>query len=384
MPRALFAVTVPFTAKAFLREQMAWFTEHGWDVVLVTSDGPEASMLSTEPGPEVRLVPMTRNPSPAKDLRSLASWLAVLRATSPDIVVAGTPKAGLLGMLASWTCRVPCRVYHARGLRAESLKGPALYISLIAEWLACACSTEVLCDSPSLLTEMRRRRLVSPSKGIVLGAGSASGVDTVHFRPPNVREREAIREYLGFRDQDFVVGFIGRLAWDKGVRELVVALSELRRQHSNTRLLMVGPVEDPGIVEFLRAEGSTWITHIDYMSDPRDMYWALDLFCLVSYREGFPIAVLEATSSGLCVVVSDATGCRDAVIPGQTGFVVPVGDSNALAACLSEVISTPDIRHQIGLNARHRAHTEFRSALVTRNFWEFINNSFERSTRHTP
>ena len=193
MPRILFAVTVPFTAKAFLREQMAWFSEHDWDVVLVTSDGPETSMLSTHPGTEVRIVPMTRNPSPAKDLRALASWLAVLRATSPDIVVAGTPKAGLLGMLASWACRVPARIYHARGLRAEGLKGPALYISLSAEWLACACSTEVLCDSPSLLTEMRRRGLLSPSKGIVLGAGSASGVDTDHFRPPKMSERAAIR-----------------------------------------------------------------------------------------------------------------------------------------------------------------------------------------------
>jgi len=384
MPSILFAVTVPFTAKAFLREQMGWFAAHGWDVVLVTSDGPEASMLSTQPGTEVRIVPMTRNPSPVRDLRALASWLAVLGATSPDIVVAGTPKAGLLGMLSSWARRIPVRIYHARGLRAEGLKGPALYISMSAEWLACACSTEVLCDSDSLLAEMRRRRLLSSSKGIVLGAGSASGVDTNHFRPPNEDERAAVREHLGFKDEDFVVGFIGRLAWDKGVRELVVALSKLRRQHPNARLLMVGPVEDPDILDFLHSEGSTWITHIDYMSDPRDMYWALDLFCLVSYREGFPIAVLEATSSGLCVVVSDATGCRDAVIPGQTGFVVPVGDSNALAARLSEVISMPDTRHQIGLEARRRAQAEFRSALVTRNIWEFVNKSLERSTPSNP
>lgn len=374
MPRVLFGVTVPVTAQAFLRDQLTELAERGWDVHLVTSPDEGFELLTDLPGVTLHAIPMRRPAAPVDDARSLARWRRLIRRLRPDMVVVSTPKAGLLGMIAARVARVPVRLYHIRGLRAEGLSGPAARISLASERLAIACSTDVLVDSPSLLRTLRKRGLLRSDQGVVLGAGSCCGVDTGRFRPPTATEREHARAEFGLGDEDLVVGFVGRLAVDKGVPELIEATERARQAEPRLRLLLVGPLEDVDAlgVQVQRLQASDWAVVPGALSDPLAAYWACDVFCLPSHREGFPISPLEAQACGLPVITTTATGCIDSIAPHGTGIAIAPGSVGQLQAAISSLAADPAGARRMGADARARVVDQFDQVDVRTRFVDYV------------
>jgi glycosyltransferase involved in cell wall biosynthesis len=373
VPRVLFGVTVPVTALAFLRDQMSDLAERGWDVHLATSPDPGFEHLVALPGVTVHPLPMKRDPDPASDLRSLLHWRRLIREIRPDIVVASTPKAGLLGMLAARQQNVPLRLYHVRGLRAEGLSGAVRRISLASERAAVWAATDVLCDSESLRDEMRALGLLQPDQGIVLGAGSCCGVDTAFFRPPSPEERSAARQALGAGQHEVVIGFVGRLATDKGVLDLLSAVRDLHATDRTVRLALVGPPEDDALAgPIAGATAQGWAFAPGAVADPRPSYWAFDLFCLPSRREGFPISPLEAQACGLPVVTTTATGCRDSVVDGTTGLLVPPADVPALHSALASLTDDSDRRTAMGRAAEGWVRASFEQSDVRGRFIAYL------------
>lgn len=373
MPRVLFGVTVPITALAFLRDQLIELAAQGWDVHLATAPDAGFEKCAELPGVTVHGLKMVRDPAPAQDLLSLWQWRELIGDVRPDAVVASTPKAGLLGMLAARQQRVPVRLYHARGLRAEGLNGLKRRVSLTAERLAIRSATDVLCDSESLRTTMHKLGLLGPEGGVVLGSGSCCGVDTEHFRPPTAEQRLKAREVLGVEPDGLLVGFVGRLALDKGVLDLLTAVSDLHRDNPRVRLALVGSPEDPALDEAI-ATGvrQGWVLAPGPVADPRPSYWAFDVFCLPSYREGFPISPLEAQACGVAAVTTTATGCRDAVLDHQTGLLVPSADVPALRAALKTLLSNAELRAAMGSAGSKWARTSFERGSVRRRFIRYL------------
>src|SRR5690625_3356274 len=112
--------------------------EEGWEVHLVSAPavggtGSPRFQASVPAAIHVHDLPMERDPSPHRDVASLFQWLRLLRRVRPDVVYVGTPKAGLLGIVASRLMRVPTRIYIARGLRAETARGVKRRILVLAE-----------------------------------------------------------------------------------------------------------------------------------------------------------------------------------------------------------------------------------------------------------
>lgn len=385
MPRVLIGVTVPVTALAFLRDQLTELAHEGWDVHLATAPDPGFEQLMDLPGVTVHALPMLRDPSPAADLCSLAHWRRVIRDVRPDVVVASTPKAGLLGMLAARQQRVPVRLYHVRGLRAEGLSGTLRRVSLGSEQLAVRSATDVLCDSKSLLASMREMGLLRPDRGVVLGEGSCCGVDTARFRPPTPSERAQARDQLGVEPDDLVVGFVGRLARDKGVMELLATVQDLRRTNARVRLALVGPPEDASLTEAIAtAVREGWAIAPGAVADPRPSYWAFDVFCLPSHREGFPISPLEAQACGLPVVTTTATGCRDSIVDGTTGLLVPPADVPALCRALVALTKDPEQRERLGRAGSKWTRTSFEKSAVRRRFINYLEGLVQRGSSTAP
>ena len=368
MPRVLFGVTVPITANAFLRGQLTLLVEQGWDVHVATSPLEGFERLGELTGVTTHALPMKRQPAPLADLRALAGWLGLVRRLNPDVVVSSTPKAGLLGMVASRLVGTPTRVYHVRGLRADGLTGVMRKVSLTMERISCACSTSILCDSPSLRDRMRALGILKSDQGVVLGSGSACGVDVERFHPPTQAQRMEQRLRLQLSDMHFVVGFVGRINVDKGVRELLDACRLVHARQPELRLLLVGSKED-STFDFSH---DPWITHVEFIDDPAPMYWAFDIFCLPSYREGFPIAPLEAMASGLPVIVSDAIGCRDAVCAGETGEIVSIKRIAPLEAAIESLERRADYRVALGAAARESVVLNFNSKIVQKRFVSYL------------
>jgi glycosyltransferase involved in cell wall biosynthesis len=346
----------------------------GWDVHLVTDPGDGFERLREIAGLTLHALPMKRPPSPLHDLRSLLRWRSLLKSLRPDVVVSGTPKAGLLGMVAARMQKIPTRVYHLRGLRYEGLSGASRFISLRMEHLAARSATVLLCDAPSIQQAVVDAGLASPNRTIVLGAGSACGVELERFHPPAVDERGQARELFDISSSAFVIGFVGRMTRDKGIAELLRSASALHSSHPNVALLLVGPIEEPHGLDAtdLALLDESWVRAPGFVQDPAAAYRAMDVYCLPSYREGFPISPLEAMASQLPVITTDATGCIDAVRPGITGLAVPVKDIAELTKALSSLLENPAQRTSMGEEGLAWVTADFDSRQVSQNFVDFM------------
>jgi glycosyltransferase involved in cell wall biosynthesis len=163
-----------------------------------------------------------------------------------------------------------------------------------------------------------------------------------------------------------VIGFVGRLVAEKGVKELLLAARAVRRRFPAVRFLMVGahdaerpdhlaPADLAHLVDGL--EGACVFTGV--REDMPELYAAMDVFALPSYREGFPRSPMEAAAMNVPCVVTDVRGCRQVVAHGRNGLLVPVGVSSALAEALLALLEDPVRARRMGDEGRRRALAEF-------------------------
>jgi glycosyltransferase involved in cell wall biosynthesis len=354
--RLVYVVTASMTAQGFLRGQLSYMRARGFEVTLVASPDTVLHAIGETEGVEVRGVPMSRSISPLRDLRSLLLLTRLFRELRPDIVSVGTPKAGLLAGMAAAICRVPRRIYTLHGLRLEGASGAKRNLLAATEWIACRCAHTVHCVSPSLRDSVVSRRLTAPSKAVVLGNGSCNGLNTAWFQPAEGPIAAArVRRRLGIPRDARVIGYVGRLTRDKGIRELVEAYVAVRRERPDLHLLLVGQLDDTDPLDGeVRStlERHDAVTMTGWVANPAPYYHCMSVFVLPTYREGLPQTALEASASAVPVVTTDATGARDAVVDGVTGLVVRRRDTVALTMALARFLDDPELACRLGRQGR--------------------------------
>jgi len=366
-PRLTYVVTASVSA-GFFYGQVAYMVSNGWDVGFVSCPGPELNVICAE-GAKIWTLSMEREIAPLKDIVSLWRLWKLFRRTCPDLVVAGTPKAGLLGTLAARLAGAPHVVYTMHGLRLETALGWKRKLLMITERLACLSAHHVHCVSPSLRARAIGLGLVQPDRAAVVGPGTCCGVDVDHYHASLDTPQTAsdLRHKLGIPQDAPVIGFVGRFTRDKGIPELYQAFASIRERYANLRLLLVGDFEagDPIAVDLRRAiEGDPAVIRTGFVPDVAPYYHLMDICVLPTYREGFPGVPLEAQAAGIPVVTTQATGAIDSVLDRQTGFIVPVGDVNALSAAIDRLLDDPFLRKRMGEAGRAWVEAVFRREIV--------------------
>jgi glycosyltransferase involved in cell wall biosynthesis len=320
----------------------------GFRVILVSSPGELLHGTAAAEGVEAIAIPMERQIAPLADLVSLARLCWLLLRLRPQMAEFSTPKAGLLGNLAAFLCRVPRRIYMLRGLKLETTTGFKRRILLAMERLAAACAQVVLCNSES----MRAEALALVAKLHLLGEGSSIGVDVVRFSPGP----SDVRDRLGLPGNAPVVGFVGRLTRDKGLPELIEALDTILKAQPDAHLLLVGwfDASEDALSEALRTRilNHPRIHCTGFVADTAPYYRAMDLMALPTWREGFPNVVLEAAATGIPVITTLSTGSRDSVVPEVTGLLIPPGYPEAISKAVLRLLRNPDRRRRMGEAAR--------------------------------
>lgn len=348
-------VKTDYALDVVLRDQLRYLAGTALAPVRTASDdsGRLARVRQRE-GVETHVLSLERDPAPVTDLRTLAQLVRLMRELRPYRVIYGTPKATLLGGIAAWLCRVPVRIQILHCLRLETTTGVLRRFLLETERLAIRLATHTVAVSVGLRDRLGELG-VDVSRVDVIGRGSVVGVDRVRAGAIGSDPvlRTAQRERLGATEDEVVVGFVGRVTGDKGIAELVRAVSALRDAGTRARLVLVG--QDEGIdvlADDVRAAlDAPWVTSTGNLADPAEVFAAFDVFCLPSYREGLPTVVLEAWATGVPVVVTSCTGIIDLVEHGVTGLVVEPRDDRALAAALRRMIDDEALRDTVRDNA---------------------------------
>lgn len=368
-PRLVIAVNSSI-ALGFLQGQPEYFQNSGFDVTVLRPEKRSGEWEVPRPdGVRVLEVPMEREISPVRDIRSICHLWGILRTLRPTVTNVGTPKAGLLGGFAAWLNRVPCRFYTLHGLRFETTTGLRRKLLILAERLACRFAHRVVCVSHSVREKAIASGLVDRERALIFGAGSCNGVDVARFAPTQQRIWRAaeLRRQFGIPADAPVALFVGRLTCDKGIAELIEAFLQLENRIPNLRLLLVGSFEDGDpLPEDIRKRLETHdrVILAGPVNDTAPYYAMADVLVLPSHREGLPTVVLEAHAAGKPVIGAAATGIVDLLVDGETGLLFPVGDVSSLANAIARLIEDKALARKLADAGRDQVKRKFRQELI--------------------
>ena len=327
--------------------------DQGHEVVLVSPPDDYTPRLQAAGFRWLPVEMSRRGTRPLQEARALLRLLRLYRQERPQLINHFTIKPVLYGSLAARLARIPRVVNSITGagyvFYGSDRKSAWLRVLLRPVYRLAMRASQVIFQNETDREAFIRAGMVKTEQAHLI---PSSGVDTRRFQasplPPGPP----------------VVLFAGRMLWPKGVGEFVEAARILRGEGSPARFWLVGN-SDAGNPEHVSAEQlRQWQSEgiVEWLGWQEDMpaiiarAWVV---CLPTrYGEGFPRRLLEGAASGRAVITSDAPGCAQAVVQGETGLVVPHGDPAAFAAALRELL--PDARRLEAMGTAGRRFVEER------------------------
>ena len=304
-------------------------------------------------GVPLRVEPaLVRRAHPWLDLVALVRLTRLLRRDRYDVVHTHSSKAGILGRVAARMSGVPVVVHTAHGWpfsREDSAPVHALWVGLER-----FCAR--LCDAIVVVGEPDREA------GLAAGVGRArqyhlirSGIEIEAYRDAPVSRAEA-RARLGVPADAFVVGSVGRLGPQKAPLDLLAAFDRLAKAIPSAHLVLVGDGPQRAEVEAARERaGLDGRVHVlGLRRDVPELLKGFDVFALASHWEGLPRVLPQAMAAGLPIVATRVNGAPDAVTPGENGWLVQVGDVDAMSRRLIELARDPALARRMGELGRER------------------------------
>ncbi|MCA1994069.1 MAG: glycosyltransferase family 4 protein [Coleofasciculus sp. S288] len=363
---------VGFTVKNLLLPQLDYFLSQGLSVEIACSLGSEVEQLQQQ-GYIIHPIQIDRRITPVSNLTSVHQLANLMRQRQYDLIHVHTPIAAVLGRIAAKLAGVKCIVYTAHGFPFHDRSSKSQYRFYFTVEKSSALLTDlILSQSYEDVITAQKSGLCPPEKVRYLG----NGVDIDRFNRDrlNPTQQNQLRKSLGIPDTaDLIFGTTGRLNRKKGSGYLVEAAAKLLPQFPNMHILIIGGQlsTDPDpfqteLVERIHSLGiEKHVTLTGYREDTPELLGLLDIFTLPTFtHEGLPRSILEAMAMSLPVVATNIRGCREAVVHGETGFIVPPQDSDKLAEALSILLSNPSLRQAYGKSSRQRVESEYDERMV--------------------
>lgn len=400
-PLVLHLATIDVSVRCLLLPQLLFLKAAGYHVAAACNPGPETGVAEDAGIPFIP-VRMERRLLALGHFGTVWRLVRLLRSRDVRLLHVHTPVAAALGRVAAWLARTPVVFYTAHGFYFhERMPGRYRRPLVAIEWLLGRITNHLFTQSAEDYETAVRLGIASAERASYLG----NGVGVEEFAQTAAR-REAVRRELGLdtgrggvdpgagpggagptgagsRGADHagrgpgdpappVVAFTGRFVQEKGIAELLEAVARVRERRPDVRLLIIGgslpsdrdPAEADlaalvsrlGIADAMITTGFTGRV-ADYLS-------AADIFVLPSYREGMPRSILEAMATGIPVVATDIRGCREEVVDGVTGYLVPVKDAGALADAIGRLVDDPELSARMGAAGQERTRELFDERLV--------------------
>lgn len=373
--KLIVGITIPGSI-GLMKGQLKYFSDNGYDTCLLTQHNEMSLDYCKRENCTPLNVTISREILLGQDIKTLFALIKLFRKEKPDIVNAGTPKMGLLGMMAAWWCRVPNRIYTCRGFRYESEKGRTKTILKLTEKIAGLCAKRIVCISPSLNELAIKDHVFKESKCIVINKGSSNGIDLKEFDIQNIKKEDQIilRQKLGIKN-NFVFGFLGRIRDDKGINELFESFEKVYRTNNHCKLLVVGPWDGEHIKDkelYSKMTNHPGVILPGRTDDVPLFLSIMDVFIMTTWREGFGNVYIEAAAMGIPVIGSDVTGSKSAVCTNYNGLLVNPHDISDISSAMLTMMKDSELRTEYGKNGIKWAQN-FKSEII----WEGMDKLYQ-------
>lgn len=280
--------------------------------------------------------------NPVADLIMLWQLIRLIHKIKPDIVFAYLIKCVIYGMIAATLLKVPRRFSLITGLgyafQGEGKRGMLQKLAQNLYAIALKGAHKTFFQNQDDLALFRELGILSPAAPAFVVNGS--GVNMGHYARAPLPE--GAPRFLT----------IARFLVDKGVREYASAARIVKAKHPEVRFSIVGWLdENPSAIQ--QSEMDNWVAegtleNIGRLKDVRPAIADCSIYVLPSYREGVPRSTLEAMSMGRGVVTTNAVGCKETVVEGENGFLVPVRSVDELAEAMLKIVENPELVQRFG------------------------------------
>jgi glycosyltransferase involved in cell wall biosynthesis len=349
----------------------------GYEVFLASRFTDHRPLIELEGIHTVPLKLRRSGRNPFGELLAIGDLVRVYRSIRPSVVHHVAIKPMLYGSWAARLSRVPGVVNAVSGL-GYAFTGRTRKARLIGAAARVAYKTALRRRNTWTIFQNEDDRahfvelgLLSDRQAVLI---RGSGVDLAQFT--------SVPEPAG----DPVILYAGRMLWSKGVGDLVEAARMLRADGRTLRVVLAGhsdadnpeAIPDEQLLEWTRDGTVEWLGRVDNVSS---LMAGANVVVLGSEREGIPKVLIEAAASARAIVASDVPGCRDVVVDGLNGLLVPVHDPSAMKAAIGRLLDSPDERRRMGEESRRRAEQLFSEQSVVQQTLDLYQTTVENGRR---
>lgn len=332
-------------AHVHVRDLSLGLQQRGHQVLVAAGgSGPFAATLAEEGIPYRALQHLVRPIRPWKDWQAYQEIKKLLREVKPDLVTVHSSKAGWLGRAAARRAGFPV-IFTAHGwLFTEGAGAVAALVYRWAERLAAPLGDRIITVSEYGKNLAVKYRVARPEK-----------LAAVHNGLPDISGQ--LRASPGVQPPRLVM--VARFEKPKDHLSLISALDKLKDRSWRLDLVGDGPLR-PAVEEQVgRCDLAERVFFLGTRDDVADILSGAQLFILLSSWEGFPLSVLEAMRAGLPVVASAVGGVGEALLDGETGYLIEPSNGEQLVNRLARLIDEPALREQMGRAGRRRFEEQF-------------------------
>jgi glycosyltransferase involved in cell wall biosynthesis len=360
MNRILYVFSSETQFRTHWRDRLLFFSAHGYDVHVAfqTKDLKNYNI----PSIKIHNIFFHRGkPSFLSEIRTLISLISVFYLVKPEIVHAVSTKPVIYSGLIRFFVKIPNFVASITGLGylfSDEIRKNKILFYVIKSFFRLSLfrkQTLTVFENPDDRDELVNFRIIEKLKTFSFVGG---GIDVDHFT----------YKYFSFEENPKVV-MISRILKDKGVIEFVNAVKILKKRGIKAKFILVGDIDLGNPNSFTPKDVEKWveedsIEYLGFQKNIKEIIETSHIVCLPSYREGAPMALIEAAAIGRPCVTTDVPGCRHVVQEGETGLLVPPRDAESLAQALQRLIRDPELCRVMGEKARKHAENHFSSTLA--------------------
>jgi glycosyltransferase involved in cell wall biosynthesis len=344
----------------------------GFEVVVATHVQKHAEQITDE---GFRLIPISMRRSGVTlfgELSALFDLIRLYRIEKPDIIHHVAMKPAIFGSIAALFSSATLIINAVNGLGTlfSSTSKKTILLRFIIKnslrYLFNRPNSHLIVQNPDDYKSLANLAALTPYQ-ISLIPGS--GVDITHFSVLEAPKNKGI------------IALVSRMLQEKGVEDLVEAIRILRADGVDVSIVLAGKTDKDSATSIPEEQLHNWSKsgYIEWVGTAKDVrkIWAKASIAVLPsyYREGVPKALLEAAACGRPIITTDTPGCRDVVIHGQNGLLVPIKNPAALAQAIGKLLDDPQKRKTMGMSGRKRVETMFKEEIIVQQTMELYNKT---------